>query len=770
MTRQTTLVCLLAIAFLLPAAVRAEHTRYWRQTDFSEFEKGTAKGVAVRSDGKLVSAPKFDSFADPNLAYVWSMRMDSRGRLYAAGGSDAKVLRFDESGKATAVFESSELAAQTIALDTADDLYVGTSPDGKVYQVTPDGKKSVFFEPKTKYIWALAVDPQGALFVATGDTGQVFVVTPDGKGQLFYQSAERHARSLAFDSKGNLLIGTDPDGLVLRVEIVRKTARAIPEAGASFVLYETSKGEVTSLLTDANGNIYAASIGEKSRPPALPLAQPSLGAGPPTTLSVITSQGAVVAQAQPAPQPGNYNPFPGASAAGGAEVVKIGPDGSPETLWTSRDALVFSMGFSRAGKILLGTGDTGTVIELEGNDVYASIANTASAQVTSLIDGPDGKVFVATANPGKIFALGPGYEPNGSFESDTFDAKIFSRWGRLTWFGESSAAPAAPEAKVAFYVRSGNTSNPGDTWSPWAGPYQSSAGESVTSPPARFVQWKAIFLDTDQASAPSISWVNLAYLPKNVAPVIDDIAVQDPGIRVLGFPSQPSGPGSSVPVPLRNPRAFGGTPFSPAMNGDGPASGSKIDILPQGFEQKGYQSVLWSTHDDNDDDLLFTIYYRGEGEQNWRLLKDKLTQRYYSWDTASMPDGAYYLKIVASDAPSNPASQALWTERASDRWEVANTPPRVENLRAGSGILNTKASFDAMSSSGPIAHAQYSIDSGDWQMIFPTGLLSDAPKESYFMELPGLSVGEHTLAVQVADRFDNTTTAKFTFTVPPHAH
>jgi hypothetical protein len=283
------------------------------------------------------------------------------------------------------------------------------------------------------------------------------------------------------------------------------------------------------------------------------------------------------------------------------------------------------------------------------------------------------------------------------------------------------------------------------------------------------VQWKAVFLDTQQGSAPSVSWVNLAYLPKNVAPIVDDIAMQDPGIRVLGSPSQPSGPGSSIPVPLRSPRSAVGNPLSPMMNADS-SSGAKIDILPQGFELKGYQGVLWSAHDDNDDDLFFTIYYRGEGEQNWRLLKDKLTQRYYSWDTATMPDGAYYLKIVASDAPSNPASQALWAERASDRWEVANTPPRVENLRAGSGILNTKASFDAISSSGPIAHAQFSIDSGDWQTIFPTGLLSDAPKESYFMELPGLTVGEHTLAVQVADRFDNTTTAKFTFTIPPHAN
>src|SRR5579872_580309 len=116
MARRTSFVCLLVTVFLLPALARAEHTREWRQTDFSEFEKGTANGVAVRSDGKFMPAPQFDSFADPNLAYIWQLRVDSHGRLFAAGGSDAKVLRFDDAGKATTVFESSELAAQAIVL------------------------------------------------------------------------------------------------------------------------------------------------------------------------------------------------------------------------------------------------------------------------------------------------------------------------------------------------------------------------------------------------------------------------------------------------------------------------------------------------------------------------------------------------------------------------------------------------------------------------------------------------------------------------------
>src|SRR5580692_10615223 len=248
---------------LAPLSTFAEHTRTWRQSDFAEFERGTANGVAIRSDGKLMPAPKFTSFADPNLAYLWALRMDSRGRIFAAGGSNAKVVRLDDPAKPTTVFESGELAAQAITFDSRDNLYAGTSPDGKVYRVTPDGQKSVFFDPKTKYIWALAFDAQGTLFVATGDTGEVFAVTPDGKGQLFYQSRERHARSLAFDSKGNLLIGTEPDGLVVRVEIVRKTPNAAPTAGASFVVYETNKAEVTSLVTDSDGNIYAASIGDK---------------------------------------------------------------------------------------------------------------------------------------------------------------------------------------------------------------------------------------------------------------------------------------------------------------------------------------------------------------------------------------------------------------------------------------------------------------------------------------------------------------------------
>jgi flavin-binding protein dodecin len=476
---------------------------------------------------------------------------------------------------------------------------------------------------------------------------------------------------------------------------------------------------------------------------------------------MLALQAAATAQPPPA-----FSLFP--STTGGSQVVKISAAGSPETLWTSREDLVFSMGLSPNGKVLLGTGDKGAIIELEGDGVYSIVAKTVSSQVTSLIAGHDGQLLVGTANPGKIFTLGPGQESAGSFESDPFDTKIFSHWGRLTWWGENGAT----QGKVSFYVRSGNTSNPEKEWSPWSGPYSNASGAAVTCPPARFLQWKAVFQRAEKRDAPEVSWVSIAYQPENVAPVVDDIAIQDPGVRVQGFSAIPGGPATPAAVQLKTPQrsTIGATPF-PNISAivDTSSRSQKLDVPPQGFEEKGYQSVLWSAHDDNDDDLVFAVYYRGEGEQTWRLLKDKLAQRFYSWDTTTMPDGAYYLKIVASDLPSNPPAQSLTDERVSDRFEIQHTPPRIENLRADTGGTTAKITFDGASSGLAITRAQYSVDAGEWFIAFPASGLSDGPKESYQIELPGLAPGTHTIAVQVSDRFDNTTAGQVTFTVSPRA-
>jgi hypothetical protein len=758
-------VLAIAVAGVLLATVPvlAEHTRWWRQSSFEDFDKGTAKGVALRSDGLLFLAPRFAEFADANLAYLLALRSDSKGNLYAAGGANAKVLRLDASGKATAVFDSSELAAQALVLDASGNLFVGTSPDGKVYKVTPGGQSSVFFDPKTKYIWDLAVDKDGTLYVATGDTGKIFAVAPDGKGQVFYTSEETHIRSLALDSSGNVLAGTEPSGLVLRIAKAGDPRRA-------FVLYETAKKEITALLEDSSGNLYVAAVGEKNPlipgVPRAPVQEPAAAGN-----FNLTIGGANVPLQQPQGIP--FAPIPTVTSS---SVYRIASDGSPEELWGSRDDVVYALGLRPNGKLLLGTGNQGAVLELEGNHIFSRLLRTTSGQVTSMATGPGGKLFLAAANPGKVLTLGPDSAPEGSYESQPFDAKLFTRWGRLQWWGQNAAPTKnGAGARIEFYTRSGNTSDPGNNWSPWAGPYSNAAGDKIDSPSARFVQWKMVLHGAAGGTAPELNWVSVAYLPKNVAPEVTGIAIQNPGIRVQGISNSGPGQASQTPVQVRMPQPPSTSSSINSMfnaTGMGGATASsnppRFDAVPQGFTQKGYESVVWTAEDPNDDQLEFSVYFRGENETGWKLLKDKLDTRYYSWDTTAMPDGAYYLKIAASDAPANPSGDGLTSERESDRFEVDNTPPAIAQLTAesagGGGAVRVR--FQASDPASPIARAQYSLDAEDWALVFPSGGLSDASRENYDFQVHKVTPGEHTITIRVYDQFENVTSAKATVRVP----
>jgi WD40 repeat protein len=767
------ILCLLNLLCLLclPSTL-AEHTRRWRQSTYEEFLKGTAHGVAVRSDGRLELAPKFTLLADADASYLWSVRLDPKGALYAAGGSPAKVFRFDSNGKPAVVFDSSDLSAQVIAFDSKGALYVGTSPDGKVYRISASGEKSVFFDPKTKYIWDLAFGPDGTLYVATGDKGQVFAVAPDGKGELFYSSDEAHIRVLAFDSKGNLIAGTEPSGRILRISRSSSKASARDSKDSAvakaegFVLYETSKREVTSLAVAADGTIYVSAIGEKQRGGQAPSAIISTPQG---TTTITT--GGVVSSGQVQPQP--FVPFP---ALLSSSIYRISADGAPEELWSSREDVVYTLGLASDGRLLAGTGNGGALLAVDGHGVFAHLAKSGSAQITGIARNSAGKTFLCTANPGKVYSVGPESEAEGTFESRSFDAQLFSQWGRLEWWSPPPADGAKPSAhsnepRLEFFVRSGNTEDPGREWSRWYGPY-SKSGSASEAPSARFVQWKAIIHDGRPGDG--IDWLSLAYLPRNVAPVIDGIALQDPGVRAQSQAGISSGQPTSVTLK---------TPPSPNISGvviiqSSPST--RFDSPPQGTLQKGYQSVLWTAHDDNDDEMRYSVYFRGENEHEWKLLKDNLEQKFYSWDTTAFPDGAYYLKIVATDAPSNPPALALSTTRESERFVVDNTSPLIEKLLADSvnrctgacGDATVLVKFTARDAGSSIERAQYSVDGGDWILVAPTSAVSDAPEEHYQFSLsfawsgPAAGEREHTIAVRAYDRFENVGSAKTTFTVP----
>jgi hypothetical protein len=181
------------------------------------------------------------------------------------------------------------------------------------------------------------------------------------------------------------------------------------------------------------------------------------------------------------------------------------------------------------------------------------------------------------------------------------------------------------------------------------------------------------------------------------------------------------------------------------------------------------------------------VYYRGDNERDWKLLKSGLTDRYYSFDSGLLPDGGYTIRVVASDAPSHTPEEALSDEKESTRFEVDNTPPRVENLAARAEGQELHVTFHATDDFSPISHAEYSIDAGDWQYLEPVGQLSDSKTENYDFTVllnstaqpaqqdapaqqkkgkksaPATQAvtGEHVVVVRIYDRGDNPATAKY---------
>jgi len=734
---------------VLVPVVSADGTRTWEQSKFEDLTKGSATGIAIRSSGGVELAPSFKLFYATPSTYIWAVAADESGNVYAATGSPARVYRVTPDGQATIIFEPQELQVQTLEVGPHGVIFAATAPDGKVYKIErkpkvdgpkdsktekdaskdpakpaldPSWSSSEYFAPGTKYIWDLLLDRAGNLYVATGDHGEIYRVTPKGEHSLFFKSDDTHIRVLALDTQGNVIAGTDGSGLVYRIS----------PAGEGFVLYSAPKKEITALALDREGNIYAAGVGEKRANAATSTAGASLLNSMGTTVPPSTgpSTPGMTLTLTPSPSTVGAFPFPGGSANGGSDVYRIAPDGSPSRIWTSHEDIVYALAFDSHDKLLAGTGNRGHVFAIEGQDEFSDLLKAPASQVTGFAKAPGGGLYAASSNLGKIFILGPGPENEGAYESDVFDAKVFSRWGRAEFRGAGN---------VDLLARSGNVDNPDRNWSPWR-PINLSKESEMGVPAARYAQWKAV-LHAGSAK-PAVDTVTLNYLPKNVAPEIEDVSVQ------MGVRYQPLAKLAGLSL---------GTDLS------GSSGGHFESPVPSSHDRDSI-GVKWNAHDENDDQLVYSVYYRGDGETRWLLLKDNLTDKAYSFDASLLPDGGYTVKVVASDAPSHSPGEALTVSKESHRFEVDTTPPRVENLTASAEGSQIHVRFRAEDGFSTIKRAEYSIDAGPWKYVEPVGQLSDAKIEDYDFKADVDAgkdvVSEHVVVIRVYDKYENMGAAK----------
>ena len=679
-------------------------------------------------------APRLHEVYDTSLPYLWAVARDSKGNLYAGGGTGAKLFRVAPDGKGKLLAEFETLSVQAVAVDSKDRVYAATSPDGKVYRIAANGKAEIFFDPKSKYIWALAFDAAGDLYVATGDQGEIFRVASDGKGKLFFKTDEDHVRSMAFDANGNLIVGTDPGGLVLRVS----------PSGEGFVLYQMPKREVTAVAVARDGAVYASAVGSKQAAPA-PSLSPSPSAAPAISVSVNVP-GAQTPGARPAtPPPASLGTPSGVS--GGSEVYRIEPNGNPERVWSNAQDVVYAIAFDAQGRAVLGTGNRGNAYRIETPTSYTSLLTVAATQITGFLMGRDGSLYAVTGNVGKVYQIGPGLEHEGTLESDVFDAGMYTEWGRLSFEANLEGG------RIAVESRSGNLDQPQKNWSPWSNPIADPKGGRIGSPAARFVQWKATLTAAPDGHSPQLESVDVAYLPKNVAPRLEQIEITPPNYK-FPAPSAPAASGSqpqSLSLPPLGRRAASPPAFS--------LESSSTTATPAMQWAKGYLGARWVAGDPNGDSMVYTVEIRGVKETDWKLLKNKVAEKYISWDSSAFPDGEYRLRIAASDAPSNPPPDALTASMVSEPFVIDNTPPHISGLAATRNGTTIEVHWHAADALNNVASAEYSLDGGDWTVAAPVTRLSDSPDLDYELRLEA-GPGEHTIAVRVADDYDNRETGK----------
>lgn len=665
---------LLMIAFaVLVNSSYAVRTSIWSQGDQQAFESGKLEGVSISVKGWAQLSPELKQIADLKESYVWDLVQGTDGHLYVATGNEGRIYKVapDGTGADKPFVDTPEIDVRSLAISPDGSLYAGTAPDGLVYKITPDGNFVPVLVSKQKYVWDIVLDDAGNLYAGTGPEGKIFKLTPSGEESEIFDSEESHIMCLLYQD-GALYAGTEGTGIVYKIV-----------DGKASAVYHTRQKEVHNILFDATGNLYIA-----------------------------TTTGEA---AQKAPSPNSSGPPPGSAPPQEpkARIYMVNPDGIPFQVWQSPERLILALAVRPSGNLIVGTGDNGKIYEVAPNGEGMYLGKTDESQLLAFHQDDAGSLFVGTGNSGKLYQLMPQFISEATVESTVKDAGVISTWGKISWDAETPLADS-----IKLVTRTGMTEKPDKTWSDWSDTHTSGEGTLITSPSARYIQWKATLSTSDSTQTPALKRVNVAYVQKNIEPDLGEIKV------TIG-----EGKGRENQPPDRTKR-----------------------------------TVQWQARDRNNDKLEYTLYYKQTDETTWKLLKEELSDTKYSWDATALPDGEYEIRVVATDKWSNPEGTELSYGHASKPFEVDNTQPVLSEPSASAeGPGRFRIACEAQDQTSRIANAAYSIDGGKWRVVFSADGVFDSQSESFSFLTPELESGQHTLVIKVDDAAGNQQTARIVF-------
>jgi hypothetical protein len=693
-------------------------------------------------------------FEAEGVNYVWAIAQTPDGNLYAATGPAGQLFEIKPDGTKRMLLDSDENNLLSLISDGKDMLYVGTDPHGLVYRVNrKTGESFVLYNAAESEVCALALDKQGNLYAGTGEAKE----TPGGPAQ---SPAEGEKNGRPEGGSTGVPIPSDrpkeptppappdpnpgrPDpipktprdpqaraaGRALmhhRAVALRKSDRAL--AGAPVALSPSAPVSTLSAVhTDSAPVVFAlASEAPPARKPPgkpgptpgpTPGPDPSPGPGKPQPGPQKPAPQTVPAD-MPGHQPAVDTTTPIEPRTEGNAIYKIDPDGFVTEIFR-QPVLILAM-VENNGTILAATGGgEGQIYQVRpAADETVVLAKVDAKEILCLLPARDGKLYMGMANAGSVAAMSGGFAAKGTFTSPVLDATQISRFGKTHLHGALPAATA-----LTLSTRSGNVKDPGEkSWSKWTDEVPAAEFVQVASPSARFLQYRLTFTSNEGKTSPVVEDVTTAYQIPNLPPAIKSIKI-----------------------------AAGDAKSDLAAELEAAATGA-----PRKVESSRRQTIAWEASDPNGDALTYALYFRRAGEEPWILLKDKLTETTFEWDTRTAADGRYEVKVTASDAAANPPGAGKTTTRISDPVLVDNTPPVIGDVKSQQLGNAIKIDLKAVDRTSTVASVDYAVDSNkDWQFVLPTNQIYDSPEETVSFTIKDLPPGQHQVTLRATDSQGN---------------
>lgn len=625
-----------------------------------------------------------------------------------------------QSGYSAARLELGEALVYSSATGPDGTIYLGTGDQGQVYRYQ-QGKLHRLAKLDAVLVASLAVSKAGVVFAGTMPGGRVYAITPDGKARQLADLDAEHVWALVYDEGRKILYAaTGPRGRLFAID-----ASHLERQGArrDRLVYDSGEKHLLSLLPGPNGSLLAGSADQAILYQITPTASGATVRArydfPGDELRAIARHGDTLYVAVNAFTQANNDAKSGGAGGGfqrerkgkGA-LYRLDPDGRVEQLHALTDGYFTALHVDHSGSVWAASGSKGRVYLIRPDRTVVTAFDLPERQVLTLAfspgaNGPNG--LLGTGDAGAIYRLSSSPPKDAHYLTRVLDAQFPSRWGAVRWSGSG----------VTMQTRSGNTARPDKTWSGWTAPASTrhlphGAEGHVASPAGRYLQVRAGF-DSPQSL---LRGLTVYYQPQNQRPLVTTITVGDEGDAA----------------------AASKKPRTPVLK------------------------LHWQVENPDHDELVYRVYFRLEGEHNWKPLggPEPLTATEYDWNTESVPDGNYQVQIVASDERSNPRPEALTHALTSAPFLIDNRKPEVAELRVNYPHVSGRA-HDSFST---ITALSYSIDGGEWQPLAPRDGIFDDSDEPFALLLPDkLTTGMHSLAVRAVDAADNVGATQTSFRV-----